>query len=174
MGDIVERTLKPVEAPEANRGAEATNAREYVLKRYEESIRYYWNASALNRRLYKWTRYLVVVFGAVVTLFASISSSSMVTGTWSTVVAIATPLLAAVLTIIGGLSQSFQWGAAWQEMVLTAERLERERDRILVTRSDPESDLQILNTLILKESEGFFTRILGSVQTTAGRTGDPH
>ena len=174
MGDIVERTLKPVEAPEANRGVEAANAREYVLKRYEDSVRYYWKASALNRRLYKWTRYLVVVFGAVVTLFASISSSSMVTGRWATVVAIATPLLAAVLTIIGGLSQSFQWGAAWQEMVLTAERLERERDRILVTRSDPESDLQILNTLILKESEGFFTRILGSVQTTAGRTGDPH
>lgn len=170
MGDIVERTLKPVEAPEANRGSEAASARDYVLRRYEESIRYYWKASALNRRLYKWTRYLVVVFGAVVTLLASISSSSMVTGSWTTVVAIATPVFAAVLTIIGGLSQSFQWGTAWQEMVLTAQRLERERDRILVTRSDPESDLELLNTLLLKESEGFFTRILGSVQTTSAKS----
>jgi len=161
MAEIVERTLKAVDTPESS------GAREYVLKRYEDSIRYYWKASALNRRLYKWTRYLVVVFGAVVTLLASISSTNVFTGNWELAVQIATPLVAALLTIIGGLSQSFQWGAAWQEMVLTAERLERERDRILVTRSDPERDLEVLNSLVLRESEGFFMRILGSVQPTA-------
>ena len=165
----MEHTLKAVEP------TDAVNGRDYVLKRYEDSIQYYWKASALNRRLYKWSRYLVVVFGAIVTLLASIASSSLISGTLATTVAIATPLLAAVLTIIGGLSQSFQWGAAWQEMVLAAERLERERDRIIVSRnSDPTKDLEILHSLILQESEGFFTRILGSVQTTAGRTGDPH
>lgn len=161
MAEIVERTLKAVDT------ADTSNARDYVLKRYEDSIRYYWKASALNRRLYKWTRYLVVVFGAVVTLLASISSTNVFTGSWELAVQIATPLVAALLTIIGGLSQSFQWGAAWQEMVLTAERLERERDRILVTRSDPERDLEVLNSLVLRESEGFFMRILGSVQPTA-------
>jgi hypothetical protein len=166
MAEVIERTLKAVEAPEAD------SARDYVLKRYNDAIRYYWKASALNRRLYKWTRYLVVVFGAVVTLLASISSSSLVTGGWSTAVAVATPILAAVLTIIGGLSQSFQWGAAWQEMVLTAEKLERDRDRIMVTRSDPEADLETLNSLVLQESEGFFTRILGSVQATGLRSGN--
>ena len=166
MADIAERTLKPVDAPED------ANARDYVLQRYDDAIRYYWKASRMNRRLYKWTRYLVVVFGSVVTLLASISSSSMVIGAWETTVAIATPVLAAVLTIIGGLSQSFQWGAAWQEMVLTAERLEKERDRIIVSRSDAAADLEILNSLVLQESEGFFTRILGSVQPTASRTGD--
>ena len=167
MGDIAERSLKPVEVPEG------ANAREYVLTRYNASIAYYWKASALNRRLYKWTRYLVVIFGAIVTLFASISASSAITGMWGTVVAVTTPIVAAVLTILGGLSQSFQWGAAWQEMVLTAERLEKERDRIIVTRSDPASDLEILNGLVLQESEGFFTRILGSVQPTAPRAAEP-
>jgi hypothetical protein len=168
MADIVEHTLKAVES------TDALNSRDYVLKRYDEAIRYYWKASALNRRLYKWSRYLVVVFGAVVTLFASIASSSMITGAWSTTVAIATPLLAAVLTIIGGLSQSFQWGAAWQEMVLAAERLERERDRIIVSRaSDPTKDLEILHSLVLQESEGFFTRILGSVQVSGFKPADP-
>jgi hypothetical protein len=157
MGEIAERTLRPVDPPDPSR--------DYVVKRYDDAIRYYWKASALNKRLYKWTRYLVVVFGAVVTLLASISSSSMVTGRWTLAVAIATPVLAAVLTIVSGLSQSFQWGAAWQEMVLTATRLERERDRIQVTRSDPAADLDVLNNLVLRESEGFFTRILGSVQT---------
>lgn len=161
MAEIVERTLKAVDTADTN------DAREYVLKRYEDSIRYYWKASALNRRLYKWTRYLVVVFGAVVTLLASISSTNVFTGGWELALQIATPLVAALLTIIGGLSQSFQWGAAWQEMVLTAERLERQRDRILVTRSDPERDLEVLNSLVLRESEGFFMRILGSVQPTA-------
>ena len=167
MAEVIERTLKAVEPPEAD------SARDYVLKRYNDAISYYWKASALNRRLYKWTRYLVVVFGAVLTLLASISSSSLVTGGLSTAVAVATPILAAVLTITGGLSQSFQWGAAWQEMVLTAEKLERDRDRIMVTRSDPEADLETLNSLVLQESEGFFTRILGSVQATALRAGNP-
>jgi hypothetical protein len=148
-------------------------AREYVMRRYDETIRYYWKSSANNRRLYKWSRYLVVVLGAVVTLLASISSSSLIEGTrWETGVAVATPLLAAVLTIIGGLSQSFQWGAAWQEMVLAAERLERERDRILVSASDPARDMEILHGFVLQESEGFFTRILGSVQTTAVKGDD--
>jgi len=166
MADVVEHPLKAVEP------ADPAHSREYVLERYNGAIRYYWKASALNRRLYKWSRYLVVVFGAVVTLLASISSSTMITGAWSTGVAIATPLVAAILTIIGGLSQSFQWGAAWQEMVLAAERLERERDRIMVSRSDPANDLATLHSLVLQESEGFFTRILGSVQTSGSKAGD--
>jgi ABC-type multidrug transport system fused ATPase/permease subunit len=160
MADVIEHTLKAVDT------GDATNAREFVLKRYDDAIRYYWKSSTFNRRLYKWSRYLVVVFGAAVTLLASIATSSMITGTWSTVVGVVTPIVAAALTIIGGLSQSFQWGAAWQEMVLSAERLERERDRIMVTRSDPIKDLEVLHSLVLQESEGFFTRILGSVQTT--------
>ncbi len=166
MADVLEHTPKSVEL------SDTVDARKYVLKRYEDAIRYYWKASALNRGLYKWTRYLVVVLGAVVTLLASLSASSALPGMWSTMVAIATPIVAAILTIIGGLSQSFQWGAAWQEMVLTAERLERERDRISVTRSDPAADLETLNQLVLRESEGFFTRILGSVQATASKSTD--
>jgi len=160
MAEIIEHTSKSSES------TEPTKYRDYVLERYKAAIGYYWKASRMNRTLYKWTRYLVVVFGAVVTLLASLSSSSAITGNWGTAIDIATPVLAAVLTIIGGLSQSFQWGAAWQEMVLTAERLERERDRIMVTRSDPVSDLQILHRHLLEESQGFFTRILGSVQVS--------
>jgi len=117
----------------------------------------------MNRRFYKWTRYLVVVIGALVTLLASLSAASAMSGYWQIAINVATPISAAVLTIIGGLSQSFQWGAAWQEMVLTAEKLERERDRIIVTRSDAENDLKILHQLVVEESRGFFTRILGSV-----------
>lgn len=158
MAEIIEHTPKPVETGDASR------SREYVLDRYNAAINYYWKASRMNRRFYKWTRYLVVVIGALVTLLASLSVSSAMTGYWQLTVNIATPISAAVLTIIGGLSQSFQWGAAWQQMVLTAEKLERERDRIMVTRSDSEADLRILHQHVLDESQGFFTRILGSIQ----------
>jgi len=158
MGEIIEHTPKPVEIGDASR------SREFVLERYDRAIDYYWKASRMNRRFYKWTRYLVVVIGALVTLLASLSAASAMSGYWQIAINVATPISAAVLTIIGGLSQSFQWGAAWQQMVLTAEKLERERDRIIVTRSDAENDLKILHQLVLEESRGFFTRILGSVQ----------
>lgn len=149
------------------------DTRAYVLKRYEDAIRYYWKASAFNKRWYKWTRYMTVVLGATVTLLASISSSTMIAEGWKTSLAIGTPILAAVLTIVGGLTQTFQWGAAWQEMVLTAERLEKERDRIIVGRTEPAHDLETLNGLVLQESTGFFTRILGSVPTSSQRGGNP-
>jgi ABC-type multidrug transport system fused ATPase/permease subunit len=142
--------------------------REYVLQRYDQAIRYYWTASRNNKRWYKWTRHLTVILGATVTLLASLSSSELVTGAWRVVVGIAAPVIAAALTISSGLLSAFQWGAAWQEMVLTAERLEQERDRIRVTpASDPARDLEILNKLVLTESAGFFTRIMGNAQRTA-------
>jgi hypothetical protein len=139
---------------------------EYVLRRYEKAIDYYWRVSKANKRWYKRTRYLTVVLGALVTLLASLSSSDLMTEGWSTSVGLITPIGAAVLTIVGGLSQTFQWGAAWQEMVLTAERLERERDRIIVTDSDAVQDLDVLNRLVIEESRGFFTRILGAVRSS--------
>jgi hypothetical protein len=161
MAEIIEHTPKPVES-----GDSSSRSREYVLDRYNTAIDYYWIASRMNRRFYKWTRYLVVVVGALVTLLASLSAASAMTGYWQLAINVATPISAAVLTIIGGLSQSFQWGAAWQQMVLTAEKLERERDRIMVTRGDPETDLGVLHQLVLDESQSFFTRILGSIQVT--------
>ena len=145
--------------------ADPKNPGEYVLRRYDNAIRYYWASSARNKRLYKWSRYLVVGLGAAVTLLTSLSSSSLIVGTiWENVVAVSAPLAAAVLAIVGGLSQSFQWGAAWREMVMAAERLEKERDRIFVTESDPAKDLEVLNAYVLDESAGFFSRILGNVQ----------
>jgi Protein of unknown function (DUF4231) len=166
VAEILEHTTKPVEL------SESTKSREFVLERYNQAIRYYWKASAVNRRLYKWTRYLVVVLGAVVTLLASLSASEAVVEQWGRVITVTTPVLAALLTIIGGLSQSFQWGAAWQEMVLTAERLERDRDRIIVTRSEPALDMERLHQMVLQESEGFFARILGSMQVTPAAKDD--
>jgi ABC-type multidrug transport system fused ATPase/permease subunit len=146
-----------------------TEGHQYVLKRYDHVINYYWGASKWNKRWYKWTRYLVIMLGALVTLLASLASSDLIQGAWKPLVGLATPVAAAVLTIISGLSQAFQWGPAWQEMVLTAERLEKERDRIRVSPdgSDPVKDLETLNGMVLNESVGFFTRILGSSQPTA-------
>src|SRR5262249_40020461 len=152
------------EDSESGPDEQVADKKAYVVSRYKDSISYYWRASNANKRWYKWTRYLTVILGALVTLLASLTSSQSLSGRWSTLVAIMTPIMAAVLTVVGGLAQTFQWGAAWQEMVLTAERLERERDRVLVSQSDPLQDLEVLNRLVLDESTGFFTRVLGSVQ----------
>jgi hypothetical protein len=152
-------------------------AGDYVLERYEGSIRYYQTASARNKRWYLWSRYLTIVFGALVTLVAALSSADFVQASAPSKLAfaIATPVLAALLTILGGFAQNFQWGASWREMMLTAERLERERDRIRVTergsRSD-EEDIALLNDLVISESQSFFDRILGRTQLTASPTKD--
>ena len=160
-------TVAPLDLSTNATGGEA---REYVLRRYDGAIRYYWSAAATNKRWYKWTRYLTVVLGACVTLLATVASSTVLTGVWGPIVSVVTPVSAALLTITGGLSQTFQWGAAWQEMVLTAERLERERDRLMVTPPsdvDPATAVNTLNELVLSESIGFFKRILGSAPSVA-------
>jgi len=142
---------------------------DYVLQRYNSSIEYYWSASRHNKEAYKITRSLVVILGALVTLVASLSSASFIESNpvSDTAFAIASPLLAAVLTIVAGFSQNFHWGAAWRDMVLTAERLEQERDRIAVTKTeerDTTEEMAILNDLVIAESETFFQRILGGAK----------
>lgn len=136
-----------------------------VLDRYDERIKYYWNASKYNKRSYKTTRYLMIILGALVTLISSVSSATSVKGVVSTMLAVATPVLAATLAIVGGVSQAFQWGAAWSDQVITATRLEKERDRIAVTPAnqlDAAKEMQILDDAILAETQGFFQRLFGS------------
>lgn len=141
----------------------------YVMQRYSKAIDYYWKASRHNKKAYKLTRSLVVILGALVTLVASISSAEFITShpTMDIVFAIATPVLAAILTIAGGFSQAFHWGAAWRDLALNAERLEREQDSIHVTNPeerDPEKELALLNDLVITETQTFFQRILGGAK----------
>jgi Protein of unknown function (DUF4231) len=136
-----------------------------VLERYDKRIEYYWKSSLSNKRSYKATRYLLIFLGALVTLMSSISSASFLKGVGSTVFAIVTPVLAASLAIVGGVSQAFQWGAAWSDMVITATRLEKQRDRIAVTPAnqlDPVKEMETLDDTVLAETQGFFQRLFGS------------
>ena len=41
-----------------------------IQKRYKELIAYYWRSSRANKKWYKMTRSLTVIFGAFVTLIA--------------------------------------------------------------------------------------------------------
>lgn len=139
----------------------------YVIKRYEDSINYYWKNGGINKNIYKRNRVLVIVLGALVTLLSSLISASFIEANpiVKTVFGIVTPASAALLTIISGLTQSFQSGAAWRDMVLNAERLEKERDRYLATPEAARNyrrELNTLNTIIVNESTAFFKRILDS------------
>ncbi|MBV8843381.1 MAG: DUF4231 domain-containing protein [Bryobacterales bacterium] len=145
--------------------AVSDDARKEVLVRYEAQIAYYWKTSMSNKRNYKVSRALVIIFGAVVTLFSSVSSVIKVQGGSMIALAVITPVCAALLAIIGGMSQAFQWGAAWSDSVITATRLEKERDRLKVTPADqidPVKEMAMLDDMVLAETEGFFQRILGS------------
>ena len=154
----------------------SAQGRDYVEKRYDAAIGYYWHVGSRNKRAYKWSRYLIIVLGSAVTLVASLSSAEFLKD-HATLFAILTPVLAALLTMLSAFSQSFQWGASWREMVLAAERLQGERDRIAVTPDDavdPLTDLAVLNQLVLRESAGFFDRVMGSsVTMPASENGGP-
>jgi hypothetical protein len=140
---------------------------EFVLSRYKRQIDYYWKAGGINKRTYKFNRSMVIILGAAVTLLSSLASASFIeNNSWLNIIfAVGTPVTAAVLTMINGFIQSFQSGAAWRDMVLNAERLEKERDRFLAT---PEKDrnykreLDILDSIVLNESTAFFKRIMDS------------
>lgn len=142
---------------------------EYVEQRYRESLDYYWTSSVRNKRFYKVGRILTVVMGAAVTLLASLSSSSLLEHSpiWQGIFVLGTPVMAALLTIIAGFSQTFQWGSAWQNMVLAAQRLQGEFDRFITTpveRRNHSDELELLNEFVVGESETFFERMLGGAR----------
>ena len=79
--------------------------------------------------------------------------------------AVATPIIAAKFTVINGPGQNFHWGSTWRDMVINATRLEKERDRFLATKKekrDLETELDILNSIVLEETRNFFQRVLDS------------
>jgi len=139
----------------------------YVLDKYQGSIKYYWSASNKNKKSYKSSRSLTIILGALVTLISSISTASFIEDSPSLNVffSVLTPVIAAALTIIGGFTQSFHWGATWRDMIVNAERLEKERDRFLATKPeerDLQNELEILNSIVIEETRNFFQRVLNS------------
>ena len=142
------------------------DAKALLLKRYDASIAYYWRASKRNKNAYKFTRYLTIFLGAIVTLVASLQSADFMNGTkpgW--LLPLLTPILAASLAIVGGVSQAFQWSAAWSDMTVTATRLQKERDRLAVTKpSEIEAvkEMGVLDDFVISETQGFFQRLFGS------------
>ncbi len=147
----------------------------YIKDRYKKAIDYYWAASKANKNWYKITRSLTVIVGALVTLIASLASSNIIAeiSVIKTMFALGTPILAALLTIIAGFSQSFQWGSTWQNMILTAQQLQKEFDKYLVTPANERNfseEADKLNSYVIIESEGFFERMLGGGKPSSRKT----
>ena len=139
----------------------------YVHTAYESAIAYYRRASRSNKFSYKSYRFLTIFLGSLVTLISSLAATAYVESiNWlDTIFDFAVPIIAASLTIITGLSQSFQWGSTWRDMMVNKQRLEGERDRFLAT--DPEKrnyrkELSILNSILVEETKSFFQRVLDS------------
>ena len=140
---------------------------EYVLNQYKSKIEYYWGASRSNKNAFKRYRTWTIILGSLVTLVSSIAAAEFLQEpVWlKNVFSVATPIIAATLTVISGLGQNFHWGSTWRDMVINATRLEKERARFLATKPekrDIEKELDILNTIILEETRNFFQRVLDS------------
>ena len=138
---------------------------QYVLQQYKQRIDYYWNASRANKNGYKYSRYLIIILGSVVTLITSLTASTVIESLGlDEFLQILAPILAACLTILGGFSQNFHWGSAWREMVLTAMELERMYHKLRITpdeQRDPVNEMEQLHELILAEGKNFFDRLVG-------------
>jgi hypothetical protein len=140
---------------------------EYILNQYKSKIDYYWGASSSNKKFYKRYRSWTIFLGSLVTLVSSISAAEFVQKPDGLRIAfaVATPIIAATLTVINGLGQNFHWGSTWRDMVINATRLEKERDRFLATKKekrDIEKELDLLNSIVLEETRSFFQRVLDS------------
>jgi hypothetical protein len=139
----------------------------YVIAQYKHKIDYYWSASRSNKNAFKRYRTWTIILGSLVTLVSSISAAEFLQDpAWlKNLFSVATPVIAATLTVISGLGQNFHWGSTWRDMVVNATRLEKERDRFLATKPenrDIEKELDILNSIILEETRNFFQRVLDS------------
>jgi hypothetical protein len=140
---------------------------QYILNLYKSKIDYYWSASRSNKNAYKRYRTWAIILGSLVTLISSLSAYEFFQKPeWLHLIfSIATPVIAATLTVIGGLGQNFHWGATWRDMVVNATRLEKERDRFLATKPERRNfvkELDILNSIVLEETMNFFQRVLDS------------
>ena len=140
---------------------------QYILKKYEDRVNYYWKASRNNKNSYKRVRFWTVLLGSLVTLVSSLSAAEFVQKPdWLRIsFAVATPVIAATLTVISGLGQNFHWGSTWRDMVINAVRLEKERDRFRATKPeerDFKTELDTLNSIVLEETRNFFQRVLDS------------
>ena len=138
-----------------------------VLDKYEKAIKYYWGASCYNKRYYKLSRFSIIILGALVTLMSSLISAEFIDDSEVLKIsfAVMTPLVAALLTIISGFSQSFHWGAAWRDMVINAQKLEKARDLFLASKPeerDLKKELDKMNNLLIEETQSFFQRVLES------------
>ena len=139
----------------------------YILDQYKAKIDYYWGASSSNKKSFKRYRSWTIFLGALVTLVSSLSTAEFVQNPpWLRILfAVATPIIAATLTVINGLGQNFHWGSTWRDMVINATRLEKERDRFLATKKaerDLVKELDNLNSIVLEETRSFFQRVLDS------------
>ncbi len=139
----------------------------YVLDKYQAQIGYYWDASRNNKHSFKRYRTWTIILGSLVTLVSSIAAAQFLQDPpWlKNLFAVATPVIAATLTVINGMGQNFHWGSTWRDMVINATRLEKERDRFLSTKPEKrniQQELEVLNSIVLEETRSFFQRVLDS------------
>lgn len=158
---------------------EAKDLDKYVLSRYRDQINYYWSASGRNKRNFRYYRILPIFLGAFLTFASAISSTDYIASNQPirTIFAIGTPLLAVLLTISNELFKITSWSENWRDGVLTAQRLEKERDCYLALDRDkrnPQKELEKIYKITIRETRSFFKRTTSESEDLNKDSGDPN
>jgi len=137
----------------------------YILRTYRENIDLSWRNAASSKRTYYLNRIMPILLGGILTFATTISSTQYISAneTLKAIFAIATPLLAVALTVTNELTKINKPAESWRDMVVFAEKLEKERDRFLATKPgkrNHKKELDKIRSLVIRESRTFFRRTL--------------
>jgi hypothetical protein len=146
----------------------------YILETYETKIRYYWKEAGFNRKKSRFSNSAIIILGILLTIITTITALDMVPANYwiNTVIKIATPILAATITLLVGFLRKFQWGAKWRDMVAIAIRIEKERDRFLATppvKRNYDEELSIIKNIAQSAFLFAFEDALGSANEFSRR-----
>jgi hypothetical protein len=139
---------------------------DYVVLRFKEKIDWYWKNAKYNKFWYKFLRGFIIIVGTLVTLVTTLlaaGNDEYVIFIPRNYLIFSAPILAALLTLLNTFSQNYRYGAAWKDMILNAEKLEKELDKYLLDsdrNSRKNNYLEQLHKYVIEETESFFERVL--------------
>ena len=145
---------------------------EYIIKKYDSNILYYWSSARSNKNLFKSTRRWPITLGALISLLTTLSLASFIEEVEYIRIffAVVIVMLATMQSYFNEVSRNQNWGESWQKMTIAALKLEKEKDRLL--SSEPSSiniqaELMILHNLLINETETFFKKALTDKSTNS-------
>lgn len=143
--------------------------KDFVIQKYEDTIKGYKSAADKMEKNFKFNRYLPVILGGFISLLSTLSITSFVESLQSVRVGLAlgTIILASVQAMLNELLRGQNWGDEWKRLTLHAYRIEREYYRAVATpevQMNVKRELDLLSILVLEEKKSAIKSILNTTE----------